>query len=113
MYVLEHAMMRHSHLLYYIPYHMVNVNDRIFRFQESEISLKDMVINKLIELWYETPYLAYLNDQRPVCPICVETISTKQDSVSVSRYSSGELPKFLWSNEKHRDMNDDVYFFIP
>ena len=86
---------RHLHLLHYIPYDQVNVKG-------SKSFQRDMVKNQVQFLWSNNPYVTYQNDTRPVCPIHIETISTRKDSVSVSRYSSKEL---------HRTRNYDHFFF--
>ena len=86
---------RHLHLLHYIPYHQMNVKG-------SKSFQRNMVKNQFQFLWSNNPYVTSLNDTRPVCPIHIETISTRKDSVSVSRYSSKEL---------HRTRNYDHFFF--
>ena len=86
---------RHLHLLHYIPYHQMNV-------KESKMFQGNMVKNQFQFLWSNNPYVTSLNDTRLVCPIHIETISTKKDGVSVSRYSSKEI---------HRKRNYDDYFF--
>ena len=86
---------RHLHLLHYIPYHQMNVKG-------SKMFQGNMVKNQFQFLWSNNPYVTYLDDRRPVSPIHIETISTRKDSVSVSRYSSKEL---------HRTRNYDHFFF--
>ena len=86
---------RHLHLLHYIPYDQVNVKG-------SKMFQRNMVKNQFQFLWSNNPYVTSLNDTRPVCPIHIETISTRKDSVSVSRYSSKEI---------HQKRNYDDYFF--
>ena len=86
---------RHLHLLHYIPYDQVNVKG-------SKSFQRNMVKNHFQFLWSSIPYTTYLNENRPVCPLHIETISTKKDSVSVSRYSSKEI---------HQKRNYDDYFF--
>jgi len=86
---------RHLHLLHYIPYDQVNVKG-------SKSFQRNMVKNHFQFLWSSIPYTTYLNENRPVCPLHIETISTKKDSVSVSRYSSKEI---------HQQRNyDDIFF---
>ena len=86
---------RHLHLLHYIPYDQVNVKG-------SKSFQRNMVKNHFQFLWSSIPYTTHLNENRPVCPIYIQTISTRKDSVSVSRYSSKEI---------HRKRNYDDYFF--
>ena len=86
---------RHLHLLDYIPYHQMKVKG-------SKMFQRNMVKNEFQFLWSNNSYVTYLNDKRPVCPIHIETVPTKKDSVSVSRYSSKEI---------HRKRNYDDYFF--
>jgi hypothetical protein len=86
---------RHLHLLHYIPYHQMKVKG-------SKMFQRNMVKNQFQFLWSNNPYVTYLNDRRTVCPIHIQTISTKKDSVSVSRYSSKEI---------HRKRNYDQIFF--
>jgi len=86
---------RHLHLLHYIPYDQLKI-------EGSRSFQRDMVKNQVQFLWSNNPYVTFLNDTRPVCPIHIETISTQKDSVSVSRYSSKEI---------HRKRNYDHYFF--
>ena len=86
---------RHLHLLHYIPYDQLKIKG-------SKSFQRDMVKNQVQFLWSINPYVTPLNDTRPVCPIHIETISTKKDSVSVSRYSSKEI---------HQQRNyDDIFF---
>ena len=86
---------RHLHLLHYIPYQQMNVKG-------SKMFQGNMVKNQFQFLWSSIPYTTYLNENRPVCPLHIETISTKKDSVSVSRYSSKEI---------HQQRNyDDIFF---
>ncbi len=86
---------RHLHLLQYIPYHQMKVKG-------SKEFQRNMVKNQFQFLWSNNPYVTYSNDTRPVCPVHIQTISTKKDSVSVSRYSSKEI---------HRKRNYDQIFF--
>ena len=86
---------RHLHLLHYIPYDQVNVKG-------SKSFQRNMVKNQFQFLWSSIPHTTHLNENRPVCPIYIQTISTRKDSVSVSRYSSKEL---------HRTRNYDHFFF--
>jgi hypothetical protein len=86
---------RHLHLLHYIPYHQLKMKG-------SKSFQREMVKHHIWFLWTSRPYVTYLNDTRPVCPLHIETISTKKDSWTVSRYSSKEI---------HRRNNYDDYFF--
>jgi len=86
---------RHLHLLHYIPYDQLKIKG-------SKSFQRDMVKNHFQFLWSNNPFVTSLNDTRPMCPIHIETISTKKNSVSVSRYSSKEI---------HRKRNYDDYFF--
>ena len=86
---------RHLHLLHYIPYDQLKIKG-------SKSFQRNMVKNHFQFLWSSIPYTTYLNENRPVCPLHIETISTKKDSVSVSRYSSKEI---------HQQRNyDDIFF---
>ena len=87
---------RHLHLLTYFPYHQMNIGG-------SENYKRNMVKNYVLQLWYSTPYFNYLNDARPVCPIHIETISTKKDSDRVAWYSTKKL---------HKDLANDDYIFF-
>ena len=86
---------RHLHLLHYIPYHQLKI-------EGSKSFQRGMVKNEIQLLWTSRPYVTYLNDKRPVCPLHIETISTKKDSVSISRYSSKEIYR--------RKNYDDIFF---
>ncbi len=88
--------MRHLHLLTHFPYNQINLNG-------SKKFKRDMVKNYVQHIWLNTPYFTYLNDVRPVCPMHIENIPTKEDSNAVSWYSTKELSK---------DMGNVNYFFF-
>jgi hypothetical protein len=91
---------RHSHILHYIPYHQMNVKG-------SKIFQRNLVKDQFQFLWdgNETTNTEYLlsskktkhwfevqqSTNRPIPPVWIETISTRKDSVSVSRYSSKKI----------------------
>ena len=87
---------RHLHLLTHFPYEQINIDG-------SKVFKTQMVKNYVQYLWQNKPYFTYLNDTRPVCPMHIETIPTKEDSDRVAWYSSKELPK---------DMQNVDYFFF-